>query len=157
MTKVCSSDPVCVRESVAMAPWSYKANSAPIRSYSGRIGRAAGVYPDSAQLLHYRVHQRVKSVTTYITAVAERHTPLPWWSAIFTPHRAKPNSGGWVPRYEKRQKGLCAGSNVCFSTVCLFVQACFSYRHRDTCVPSTVWSDYLWSQLYSSATPCNNS
>lgn len=89
--------------------------------FRGRIGRAVGVYPDSSQLLHYRVHQRVKSVTTYITAVAERHTPLPWWSAIFPPCCAKPNSGGCVLRFEKRLNGLCALSSECFR-VCVYVK-----------------------------------
>ena len=37
--------------------------------------------PTPARLLPYRVQRWVKSVTTYITAVAERHTRLPWRSA----------------------------------------------------------------------------
>lgn len=81
-------------------------------NHSGRIGRAARVYPDSAQLLHYRVHQRVKSVTTYITAVAERHKPLPWRSAIFFPRCAKPQ--WWVDaEIREKTKKYCVLQSVC--------------------------------------------
>lgn len=110
--------------------------------YSGRIGRAAGVYPDSARLLHYRVHQRVKSVTTYITAVAERHTPLPWWSAIFfsSPVQSQTVVGGC--RDTRKDKKDCVPALMyvlrCMYVkwVCLFDQAHFNYSRRDTCVLS---------------------
>lgn len=54
----------------------YNANT--VLTSNIKIGRAVRLYVHSAMLLHYRVHSRVRSVTTYITAVAELHKPLLW-------------------------------------------------------------------------------
>lgn len=121
-----------------------------------RIGRTARVYLDSAQLLHYRVHQRVKSVTTYITAVAERHKPLPWWSSFFfffnSPPLVLSHNVGWVLRYEKRQKVFCAtGARARRLSGFIWPGVFWLLLERHMCT-FLVWSDYLWSQLYSSAT-----
>lgn len=121
-------------------------------NYSGRIGRAARVYPDSAQLLHYRVHQRVKSVTTYITAVAERHKPLPWRSAIFFPPScAKPQWWVGAEIREKTKSIMCFRVCVCEVSVFIWPGVFWLLLERPMCT-FLVWSDYLWSQLYSSAT-----
>lgn len=108
----------------------------------GRIGRAVRVYLDSAQLLLYRVHYRVKSVTTYITAVAERHTPLPWWSAIFSPAALSQTVVGvcWDAR---RDKGDCVHGLmyvsvcVCKMFVCPGVCRFLLKTHR--CLPCLAW------------------
>ena len=104
-------------------------------------GREASVYPDSARLLHYRVHQRVKSVTTYITAVAERHTPLPWWSAIPPPPPPAVLSQTVVggcrdTRGDKKDsvRGFSMFQSVCMWSECVYLTRRVSITARDTYV-----------------------